>query len=222
MIQHPPPGGRKGFTNRWTYAVATSLLEPKSDEEWNFLRKCAENHFEDGWADYGAIQTLKLIASDRSRRILEEAATKNEFRAKQIAKALEYVRSSPPPLEGRDLVELAKRVALAARIGHWVRNGPPFYDQAGDKALVDIEFETAEDYLTYTATFHAANGRWKLRGVRETLQGMKLPPAPKSLPPPPQLLPPPPKIDSSPPLPTAPLMFMQGDVFVSLPPPARR
>jgi len=183
MIQHPPPGGRKGFPNRWTYAVATSLLEPKSDQEWNFLRKCAENDFEDRWVDYGAIQTLELIASDRSRRILEESSVRNEFRRLRIARAVEYIRSNPQPLTGPNLAELAKRVAEVVKFGDLEEIRPPYYDESGDKALVDFVFHSGSDRLTYTATFHLKNGVWKLRGVRETLQEF-MPPLPPVQPPP--------------------------------------
>jgi hypothetical protein len=178
MIQHPPPVARRGFPNRWTYAVATSLLEPKSDEEWNFLRKCAENDFEDRWVDYGAIQTLKLIASDRSRQILEESSVRNEFRRRQIATAVEYIQSNPQPLACPNLTDLAKRVAEVVRFGDLEEIRSPCYDELGDKALVDFVFHSGLDRLTYTATFHLKNGVWKLRGVRETLQEFMPPPPP--------------------------------------------
>jgi hypothetical protein len=74
------------------------MLEPRSPEEWAFLRKAALNGFNDRWVDYGAIQTLKLIASPRGSQILEEAGQRNPERAKVVATALDYIRSNPPPL----------------------------------------------------------------------------------------------------------------------------
>jgi hypothetical protein len=156
--------------NRWAYRVACALLEPDSEEEWSFLRKCALNEYDDRWVDWGAIQTLKLNASPRSRSILEEVGRNNEYRAKSVARALEYIQSNSPPLSGRNLEELAGRVAQVIRIGDWEGNRPPRYNQAGDKALVDLTFYSGSDSLTYTATFHKADSGWKLRGVRETFQ----------------------------------------------------
>ena len=169
------PTGKRAFENRWAYYVACSLVEPQSDEEWTFLRQAAINEYEDPWVDAGAIQTLKLIASRRSRQILEEAQKANSFRASLIARALAYVDSNPAPLLDRDLEQLAKRVAQAVIIGKWEGNKPPHFNIAGDKALVDISFRASEDAYIYTATFHRVEGVWKLRGVRETLQAFLLP-----------------------------------------------
>ena len=160
----------KPLPNRWACWVACALLEPGSEEEWSFLRKCALNEYNDLWVDWGAIQTLKLIASPKSRSLLEDVGRNNEYRAKSVARALEYIQSNPPQLSGRDLEELAGRVAQAIRIGDWEGNRPPRYNQAGDKALVDLTFYSGSDSLTYTATFHKAESGWKLRGVRETYQ----------------------------------------------------
>ncbi len=166
-----PRGSPPAFENRWAYGVACALLEPGSDQEWTFLRKVAANGFDDRWVDAGAIQTLKLIASPRSRRILEEARKANVDRAEMIAKALAYAESDPAPLMGEDLPGLAERVALAVKIGNWEWNDPPRYNQERDKALVDFSFRLPEDVLTYTATFHRVQGIWKLRWVGETRQG---------------------------------------------------
>ena len=172
----PPAGTDRLFANRWAYDVVCALLEPGSDEEWAFLRKAALNEYNDRWVDYGAIQTLKLIASPRSREILEEARQHNEQRAKMIAGALEYIDSHPPALVDENLEALAERVARAIGIGDWQGNRAPRFNQAGDKALVNITFIAGSDRLTYTATFHRLEGTWKFRGARETLQELMPPP----------------------------------------------
>ena len=172
VVELAPPSRSGPFANRWAYSVACALLEPQSQAEWDFLREAATNGYDDRWVDAGAIQTLKLIASPRSRQILEEAREQNPFRAKSISRALEYVDSNPAPLAGAKLEDVAARVAQAVRIGKWTGNGKPRYNQARDKALVDSVFDAGDDQLTYTATFHWANGVWRLRGVRETLQAM--------------------------------------------------
>jgi hypothetical protein len=187
-----------------SYSAACMMLEPASEVEWAFLRKAALNGFDDRWIDYGAIQTLKLIASPRSRQILEEAGQRNPERAEEVATALAYIRSNPPPLSDGNVEALAKRTAEAVRIGKLEGVGRPQYNQRTDKALVDFQFITGSDRLTYTATFHKIAGVWRLRGVRETLQAM-LPP-PIYLPPrPPLLLPPPPDLPFD--TPTIPPLF---------------
>ncbi len=160
------------FAQRWRYDVATALVSPDSEEEWDFLARCARNEFNDRWVDEGAIQTLKLTPSARSEQILEEALKKNEFRARGLTSAIEYIKSGPAPLAGSDLAALARRVAQLIGRDIWQGNGSPLSNEAGDKALIDITLETGEDRYIYTATFHRAGDLWKLCGVRETLQAM--------------------------------------------------
>jgi hypothetical protein len=166
----PPPLKGYTFPDRWRYNVVTAVLNPESEDEWTFLRRCALNEFGDRWVDDGAIQTLKLIASPRSREILEEAQMRNSGRPLSIARALEYLRSNPGPLAGQDLVALAMRVADVIKIGTWQGNDKPRYNASGDKALVDFNFHSGSDRLVHTATFHKIDGVWKLRGARETSQ----------------------------------------------------
>lgn len=177
MLASPPATPKAGFEERWRYHVACSLLDPSSDEEWAFLRKAGLNEYDDRWVDAGAIQTLKLIASPRSREILEEVRTGNPSRSRFAERAVAYIDSKPAPLYGENLGELAKRVAAAVKIGDWEGNRVPIYNKSGDKALVDIGYQTEVDALTYTATFYRDRTRWKLRGVRETAQAFA--PAPR-------------------------------------------
>ena len=156
--------------------MACSLLDPKSEEEWSFLRKCALNEFDDHWVDAGAIQSLRLIASSRSREILIDAQRHNAFRSRLIAEALEHIQSGPLPMVSSNLEELARRVAQEVKHGDWTGNGKPRCSEWGDKALVDLRFSTGLDFLTYTATFHRVDGAWRLRGLQETLQALVLSP----------------------------------------------
>jgi hypothetical protein len=150
--------------------LACALLEPGSEKEWGFLRRCALNQYDDRWVDRGAIQTLQLIASPRSLQILKEVQQQNVYRAGAAAKALDYVQSGPPALRGEKLEELAVRVADVIRIGKWEGNRNTRYSESGNKALIDFAYFTGGDVLIYTATFHRVDGLWRLRGVRETLQ----------------------------------------------------
>jgi hypothetical protein len=70
------------------------------------------------------------------------------------------------------LVEAAKKVAQAIKIGEWQKNGQPRFNAEGNIALVDIEFIEGRDSLIYTATFHQVKKLWECRGVRETMQAL--------------------------------------------------
>jgi hypothetical protein len=174
-------------------------MQPDSEEEWAFLRRCALDQYEYGWADAGAIQTLKLIASPKSLQILREAQQHNPRRTISAATAIEYVAWGPPVLASESLIEAAMRVADAVRIGEWEGNSNIRLNREGDKALVDMRYYTGQDVLTYTGTFHRVDGVWRLRGVRETLQEFAAPrspwrPALPDLPQPPELISTPPQL----------------------------
>lgn len=166
-----PISKHPGFENRWRYWVSTALPNPDTEEEWSFLRKCVLNEYNDGWIVGGAIQSLKLSASRRSREILAEAQKRDQNRAISIKRALQYINSNPKPLAGPSLKGLANRVAQAIKVGTWRGSGPARYNRAGDKALVDYYFHSGLSGLTYTATFHHTDGVWRFRGARETLEG---------------------------------------------------
>lgn len=199
LIRLAPPPRSGPLSNHWAYGVACALLEPRSQQEWAFLRRCALNLYGVRWVDAGAIQTLKLIASPRSLQILKEVQHRNAYRAGSVARAIDYAQSNPSPLRGERLAELAERVANVIKIGKWEGNHNIRYNSGGDKALIDFVYNTGEDRLTYTATFHRVDGLWRLRGARETLQEFGMPlgvvvESPPFLPPPPELILAPPAI----------------------------
>jgi hypothetical protein len=158
------------FKDRWRYWVATFLLNPEGEGEWSFLRRCSLNEFDDRWVAAGAIQSLKLIASARSKEILDEVRAQKGPRSDTVAEALEYVQSNSGLPAGRDLEALAAQVAQIVKVGTWKGNEPPRYSKAANKAFVDLKFHSGLDGLTYTATFHKLGDVWVLRGVRETQQ----------------------------------------------------
>jgi hypothetical protein len=170
IIRNPPRPRHPLVSDRWAYKVACSLLDPRTEEEWSFLRSCTLNRYQDGWTQSGAIQTLKLIASPRSKELLEEAQRQNPSSARAAARALEYIRSEPSSLMASNLEELAARVAQTIKIGNWQGNEKPRYSEGNDKALINFEFSSGRDRLIYTATFCRTQNIWRLRGVRESAQ----------------------------------------------------
>jgi len=180
IIDNPPK--TTWMYHRWAYDVASSLLEPTSDKEWAFLQKCALDGWDDPSVVRAGIQTLKLIASLRSREILEEAQRQKQEWKGTITTALEYIGSGPAPLSSYSVEELADRVAQIVKIGEWRGTGQPRYNRSHDKALVDFNFRAVRDGYIYTATFHRERFVWKLAGVRETLQELYAPPLDRLLP----------------------------------------
>ena len=172
VLDYAPPPKRELFEDRWAYGVACALLEPATEKEWTFLRNSAINDYDDLWVDAGAIGTLKLIASPKSKQILEEAGRKNKDRAASIEAAIKYIESAPEPLSDEDIVVSGRKVAQVIEIGKWQGNKPPQYNEKKDKALVACEFIVGRDLLVHTATFHKVDRKWRLRGVRETMQAL--------------------------------------------------
>jgi hypothetical protein len=172
FLDHAPTPKRELFEDRWAYSVACALLEPATEKEWTFLRNCAMNDYDDLWVDAGAIKTLRLIASPRSKQILEEVGRKNKGRATSIEAAIKYIASGSVPLSDDDIVVAARNVAQAIEIGEWQGNNQPQYNEKEDKALVACRFLAGRDRLLHTATFHKVDGTWRLRGVRETMQAL--------------------------------------------------
>lgn len=173
IVDHAPPPKDEAFGSRWAYQVVTALLEPSSDKEWLFLRDSAINKYEDRWVEYGAIQTLKLIASPNSKRILNEAGLINKSRVEELQQAIKYIDSKPEPIADKNLVNAGKKIARILNIGKWQKNSKPRYNKKKDKALIDCEYIAGRDWLLYTATFHKIAGIWELRGVRETMQALR-------------------------------------------------
>ena len=130
------------------------------------------NDYDDLWVDAGAIRTLRLIASPKSKQVLKEVAEKNKYRADSIEAAIKYIESTPAPLSDEDIVVAGNKVAEVIKIGRWRGNDPPKFNEDKDMALVACEFIAGRDLLVHTATFHKVNGKWVLRGVRETLQAL--------------------------------------------------
>jgi hypothetical protein len=170
IMRLPTPSDSVGFEERWRYAVAAALVGSPDPMAESFLRRCALNQYQDRWVDAGAIETLMLTGSARSRTILEEAQRLNSFQASRIARALAYLDGGPPALSGPDLSVIAERVANAIRIGKWQGNGSPRFNEAGDKALVALTFRTESDRYGYEATFHRIEGEWTLRAAQQTYQ----------------------------------------------------
>jgi hypothetical protein len=165
-----------GFVSqyRWLASVTCSMLQPTSDAEWDLLRGAALGEYNDGWVRRNAIQSLKLNASPQALKILTEVQASNSFRA-QLAPAIKYIESNPEPLRGSRLDELGQRLGRILGGEIWTGNGEPKFNGTRDKATIDLNFDTGEDWYLYTAVFQKTEDGWILRSVRETLQALKVP-----------------------------------------------
>ncbi len=169
LTEEMPTPTKKMLDDLWADDVAAAILEPLTERQWSFLKKCASGDYDtDNVGDVAAsaIETLKLIASLRSQRILEELRPMDEALASFISEAIRYVKSRPEPLSDRNLVDLGKRVALAVKFDtEWKRNTPPEFNKSPDKALIDLDFADELQKTTHTATFQKVNELWKFRGM---------------------------------------------------------
>ena len=171
LVQYAPEPNGEPAVNRWTYAVASALLEPSSEREWSFLKRCAADNYGDHWIDAGAIRTLQLIASPRSLQILQDVRKLNPYRTNEVDKAVSYINSQPGPLTGKDANSAAEKLAQALGSGVWMGNELPRYDDQHDAALVDCDFLLeGTQFLVFTATLHREGAVWRVGGVRQTRQ----------------------------------------------------
>jgi hypothetical protein len=170
MINNSPQTQK--FNNIWAYYIVSALTDPKTTEEWTFLRNCAENKYNDLLVDVGAITSLKLLATPQSLSVLNEVRKINTKREKIIERAISYINNKPLPLSGEELTEMSNRVAEAIKIGKWKGNEKPRYNKEKDIAIIDSKFSTGDDSLIYTSTFHKVGNMWIFRGVRETYQAL--------------------------------------------------
>jgi len=179
-VQLAPPS-RKLEANYWAYALSSALLQPDCDEEWDFLRRCALGDYRvsprppDTTVEASTIQTLALIDTPRSRAILEEVRHKNSHRAASIARMIQTIQSHPSPLAGPDPKELARRLGRTLEMGDFERAEKPWYNETGDKVLIDLYFIDDAGWQMQTFTFHKADGVWHLRGVRPTMAAIDCP-----------------------------------------------
>lgn len=170
IIRRPPRP--KLVTDRWAYRVACSLLDASNEEDWNFLRDCLMGKYADDlWASIGAIQTLKLIGSERSVVVLQDAQRaklkRGERWHEEIASAISFTDVQRPALRGSNLEELTG--PLAQTLG--AKNAEaPRLNQAGNKALVNVRVIAGRDLSIYTASFSRAEDYWRLRGLQEVAQ----------------------------------------------------
>lgn len=74
---------------------------------------------------------------------------------------------------GRNLTNVAVRVAKALDAGSWRGNSPPTFNSKRDKALVGFSFGDGRCIFGYTATFHQVDKDWVLRAVRFTFQALQ-------------------------------------------------
>lgn len=177
MRYAPEPNGEPAV-NRWSYAVASALLNPANDREWLFLKRCACDNFGDHWVDLAAIRTLRLIASPRSLQVLQDVRKLNPARTNEVDAAVAYINGQPVPLTGKNAVAAAEKLAQALNVGTWMGNERPRYDDLRDAALVDCNFLVGgSQFLVFTATLRQDGPVWRVDGVRQTRQKI-LPQAP--------------------------------------------
>lgn len=168
----PRPSAAGAFDDRWIYGAVTGLVEPTTDTEWKLLEQAAFGDYDDGWVDYGAIQSLRLNASARSRAILAQVPKHNREREKTIQRALAYIDAGAKPVSDPDIAAAGAKAAKAVGLSGWRGNGEPRYSEDHQTGLIEARFIIDRDLLVYTATFHRVGNEWRLRAMRETMQAL--------------------------------------------------
>lgn len=158
----PPPPDVVEY-QYWRYTVATALIQPTTESGWQFLERCARSDCNDDASASGAIQSLQLNGTARSQSIL---------------RSLRITPAQSPSLADLNLETAATNIAKVLSSKTLQGTDAPRFNEAGDKALVDMTFVEGLDRLTYTATFHKINDSWTLRNVYETYQAFSPPPPP--------------------------------------------
>ena len=163
ILTLPPPPADGDENDYWRYAITTALIQPTTESGWQFLERGARGDYEGRWVATGAIQSLQLNGTARSQALL---------------RSLRITPDRSPSLADRDLETAAKNIAMALGPKTWQANDAPRFNEAGDKALIDLTLVQGRDRLIYTATFHKINDSWTLRNVYETYQAFSPPPPP--------------------------------------------
>ena len=162
----PSPKKDRTWENRWACEVVGGLLDPTTDAEWAFLKRCAIGEFEYEAVQGSAITILRLIASPKSREILEALHVEDDDAIDMIAQALEHIKSNPPPFADRNLDKLGRRLAGELKCGKWQGNSEPLLSERRDKARIGLSFAAGIERIDFTAVFHKVGEVWKLRGFR--------------------------------------------------------
>jgi hypothetical protein len=162
----PRPQKEKALENRWACEVIGGLLEPTTEAEWEFLKRCAAGEFDDESVQGDAITILRLIASPKSCQILEALHLVGDDVATMVSDAIKYIKTNPPPFSDRDLVKLTRRLAGEIKCGKFQRNSEPLFNEKHNKALIELAFAAAIESIDFTAVFHKVGELWKLRGFR--------------------------------------------------------
>lgn len=163
VLKKFPPRETRDYRNFLCSQIAYALFDPVTEEEWDFLRRCAIDEFQDGWADAAALQTLSLLDDTRRLDIFNEVKQKNRKRVSDDLIA--RFNTAPPALMGEDISLLAGNISKAVSAGTWESNEEPRRNTPDTIALVDMFFRSGRCGYLYTAVFHRADNLWKLRGL---------------------------------------------------------
>jgi hypothetical protein len=162
----PSPKKDETWENRWACVIVGGLLDPTTDAEWAFLKRCATGEFEYEAVQGEAITILRLIASPRSREVLEALHVDDDDVTATIAQAIEHIKTNPPPFADRNVDKLRRRLAAELRCGKWRGNSEPLFNKERDKARIGLSFAAGTESISFTAVFHKVGEVWKLRGFR--------------------------------------------------------
>jgi hypothetical protein len=159
------------WQNHWAYSIATALIDPTTDAQWEFLEEAASGSYSELWVDWGAIKTLAYSADPRSRQILARVSVRNVERADEIAGLLKRGPLPQAALRAVSPHDGALALGCNASVGRYTGAEKEKTDQGGDKVSVPLSFRSGPDLLIYDAIYERmAEGDWRLRSFNEAGQ----------------------------------------------------
>lgn len=149
------------------YVIATSMVSPESEEDWEFLRRCGTGSYHDTWAVSGAIQALGSIGSTRSKAMLKDIASRFPDRKKEI----EYLMHAKPlQLVAPSINILLKQNLHAIGGGRGKVDAPILFNKARTQAWVTVNEVRHRDLYTYRLRMSKQGDAWEWLGYRMVMQ----------------------------------------------------
>lgn len=181
---------QKDPDKKWLMAgfLAGALVEPSSDEEWNFLETCLKGYRDQstGMASFYAALALGANASPKALHLLQTVVTSDQSQTpdndalQEISQAIRWIeqRSSmgaqaTPDQRGPDS-ELIKRIVLenasyAVGKDNHLSVEDITFTRENNRALVSVEVDRGRKVAQgYNIVLERTAGKWKIVGVWAT------------------------------------------------------
>ena len=87
LLQSAAPQSHGAGARNWATELTSAMLDPSTEAEWDFLRKCAFGEAAQAGATFGAIAAMRLNGTARAVQILKEIPESKEATFQSRAEA---------------------------------------------------------------------------------------------------------------------------------------